>query len=327
MTVVSRTRAAALLLALTAGAVGAQAPQQPTGFTVGNPLGLPIVPTPGQSFQPMSSNVKVFGAIFSAESCTYDPVRNLIVVPNRNVGQAVQDNNAWISFINHDGSVHTARWIGVNRNELVLNEPLGSDIEAGVLYVADRDGGLATIVAGGATPQAGPPTPQVSVVRKFDMATGRPVGEIRVESSTGFNDIEVASDGTIYGTVSGPQGHVYRITPQGQASVFIPNGAPLNSPNGVAIDGAGNIVIVNSGDAGVLTYDRSGRLILTEQAAQPGSDGIVIMQDGTKYVSSVQQGGVSRMRPGRAAGADRAEHPEPCVDVLRLRCQPARDPH
>ncbi|MEQ1856378.1 MAG: SMP-30/gluconolactonase/LRE family protein [Longimicrobiales bacterium] len=318
MTVVSRT-GAALLLGLTAAAVSAQAPQQPTGFTVGNPLGLPIIPTPGQTFQPMSSNVKVYGAIFSAESCTYDPVRNLIVVPNRNVGQAVQDNNAWISFINHDGSVHTARWIGVNRNELVLNEPLGSDVEGGILYLADRDGGLATVViaGGSAGVTAGPPTPQVSVVRKFDMATGRPAGEIRVETATGFNDIEVASDGTIYGTVSGPQGHVYRITPQGQASVFIPNGAPLNSPNGVAIDGAGNIVIVNSGDAGVLTYDRSGRLILTEQAAQPGSDGIVIMQDGTKYVSSVQQGGVSRIRPGQAAELIAQNIPNPasmCYD-------------
>lgn len=319
MTVVSRTGAAALLLGLAAGSLSAQAPQPPTGFTVGNPLGLPIIPTPGQTFQPMSSNVKVYGAIFSAESCTYDPVRNLIVVPNRNVGQAVQDNNAWISFINHDGSVHTARWIGVNRNELVLNEPLGSDVEGGILYLADRDGGLATVViaGGSAGVTAGPPTPQVSVVRKFDMATGRPAGEIRVETATGFNDIEVATDGTIYGTVSGPQGHVYRITPQGQASVFIPNGAPLNSPNGVAIDGAGNIVIVNSGDAGVLTYDRSGRLILTEQAAQPGSDGIVIMQDGTKYVSSVQQGGVSRIRPGQAAELIAQNIPNPasmCYD-------------
>lgn len=300
MTVVTRAgTAAALLLGLSAGALAAQ--NQPGPFTVGNPLGLPIVPTPGQTFAPMSSNVKVYGAIFSAESCSYDPVRNLIVVPNRNVGQAIQDNNAWISFINHDGSVHTARWIGVNRNELVLNEPLGSDIEGGVLYLADRDGGLSTIVVGGATPQAGPPTPQVSVVRKFDMASGRPLGEVRVPSSTGFNDIEVASDGTIYGTVSGPQGHVYRITPAGEASVFIPTGAPLNSPNGVAIDAAGNIVIVNSGDAGVLTYDRTGRLIANEQAAQPGSDGIVIMADGTKYVSSVQNGGVSRMRPGQRA--------------------------
>ena len=98
----------------------------------------------------MSSNVKVYGAIYSAESCSYDPDRGLIVVPNRGVPQNVQANNAWISFLNHDGSVHTARWIGIanpgpqranSTPPLVLNEPLGSDIVNGVLYLADRDGG------------------------------------------------------------------------------------------------------------------------------------------------------------------------------------------
>jgi outer membrane protein assembly factor BamB len=276
----------AIVCAFAATSAGAQAPQ-PGPFTVGNPLGLPIDPTVGGSFRPMSSNVKVYGAIFSAESCSYDAVRNLIVVPNRSVGQNVQDNNAWISLINHDGSVHTARWIGLNRNELILNEPLGSDIVNGVLYLADRDGGLRTVVVSGTELQAGPNTPQVSVVRRFDMATGRPMGEVRVETSTGFNDIEVAEDGTIYGTVSGAQGHVYRITPAGESSVFIPTGAPLASPNGVAFDPAGNIVIVNSGDDGVLTYDRTGRLVLTE----------------------------------------RREHPERRLDVLRLGRESARDPH
>ena len=74
----------------------------------------------------------------------------MIVVPNRGVPQNVQTNNAWISFLNHDGSVHTARWIGIanpgpqranSTPPLVLNEPLGSDIVNGTLYLADRDGG------------------------------------------------------------------------------------------------------------------------------------------------------------------------------------------
>jgi hypothetical protein len=144
------------------------APAQPQPYSVGNRLGMPINPSPDGAFTPMSSNVKVYGAIYSAESCSYDTARGLIVVPNRGVGQAVQTNNAWISFINHDGSVHTARWIGIQnpgdqRNNmtppLVLNEPLGSDIVNGVLYLADRDGGTS------------PTDPAVSVVRKFNMQT------------------------------------------------------------------------------------------------------------------------------------------------------------
>ena len=88
-------------------------PQGPQPFFVGNRLGLPINPAADGAFEPMSSNVKVYGAIYSAESCSYDPARGVIVVPNRGVGQNVQTNNGWVSFINHDGSVHTARWIGI----------------------------------------------------------------------------------------------------------------------------------------------------------------------------------------------------------------------
>jgi hypothetical protein len=35
----------------------------------------------------------------------------------------------------------------------------------------------------------------------------------------------------------------------------------------------------------------------TEHSAQPGNDGLVIMPDGTKYVSSVRYGGITRIPP------------------------------
>jgi sugar lactone lactonase YvrE len=228
----------------------------------------------------------------------------VIVVPNRGVPQTVQTNNAWVSFINHDGSVHTPRWIGVQNPAdrgnlappLVLNEPFGSDIVNGMLYVADRDGGTT------------PNDTSVPVVRRFDMKTGVPAGEFRVARSTGFNDIAVAADGTIYATQTGDRGatpdastwQVWKITPDGSSSIFV-QGAPLRWPNGIAIDPHGNIVVVNSGDSAVLTFSRAGQLLKTEKAAQAGSDGLVIMRDGTKYVSSVFNGGVSRIGPGKPA--------------------------
>jgi hypothetical protein len=288
----------------------------PQPYFVGNRLGLPINPAADGKFDPMSANVKVYGAIYSAESCSYDPVRGVIVVPNRGVAQNVQTNNAWISFINHDGSVHTARWIGIqtpgpqrqNSNPpLVLNEPLGSDIEGGVLYLADRDGGTA------------PADPSIAVIRKFNMTDGTPAGEIKVDKSTGFNDIEVAADGTIYATVTaqGPGAQVWKIAKDGAASIFA-QGAPLAAPNGVALDPKGNIVIVQIGNNDVLTFSPDGKLVNTEKAVQPGNDGIVIMADGTKYVSSVQQGGVSRIRPGQAAELIAQNIPNPasmCYDA------------
>ena len=295
------TAGAVTLTALSAVTLAAQqpAPAGPQPFSVGNRLGLPINPAPDGKFDPMSKNVKVYGAIYSAESCSYDPGRGVIVVPNRGVGQNVQTNNAWISFINHDGSVHTARWVGIQNpgdqrtsmtTPLVLNEPLGSDIANGVLYLADRDGGT------------NPNDPVISVVRKFNMQTGLPAGEVRVEKSNGFNDLEVADDGTIYATQTGAGGQnpdastwqVWKITPAGAASIFV-QGAPLRQPNGIAFDPQGNIVVINI-----------------------GNDGLVIMKDGTKYVSSVVNGGVSRIRPGRPAELIAQNIPNPasmCYDA------------
>jgi len=318
------TSATALLIGVAAGSLAQQAPAPagPQPYFVGNRLGLPINPAPDGAFTPMSNNVKVYGAIYSAESCSYDPTRNVIVVPNRGVGQNLQTNNAWISFINHDGSVRTARWIGIQNpgdqrsnmtTPLVLNEPLGSDIANGVLYLADRDGGT------------NPNDPVVSVVRRFDMKTGAPAGEIRVEKSNGFNDLEATDDGTIYATQTGAGGQnpdpatwqVWKITPNGQASIFI-QGAPLRQPNGIAFDEKGNIVVVNIGNNEVLTFGQDGKLLKTENAVQAGNDGLVIMKDGTKYVSSVTLGGVSRIRPGRPAELIAQNIPNPasmCYDA------------
>jgi sugar lactone lactonase YvrE len=169
----------------------------------------------------------------------------------------------------------------------VLNEPYGSDIVNGVLYLADRDG------------DTGPDDPMVSVIRRFDLRTGAPLADIPVPNASWFNDIAVAGDGTVYATVTGV-GQVWRVLPGGQGSILL-QGEPLNRPNGVAIDREGNLVVVNSGDDAVLTFSPGGALLQTERAAQTGSDGIVILADGTKYVSSVVNGGVSRIRPGQPA--------------------------
>lgn len=297
--------AAALAAGMAAGALMAQPAQGPQPFVVGNRLGLPMTPSADGAFEAISTNVKVYGAIYSAESCSYDPTRGVIVVPNRGVGQNVQANNGWVSLINHDGSVHTARWVGIQNPgdqranltpPLVLNEPLGSDIAGDTLYVADRDGGTT------------PSDVAVSVIRRFNLQTGVPAGEIRVDGSTGFNDIEVADDGTIYATQTGAFGsnpdpttwQVWKITRDGAASIFV-QGAPLRQPNGVAFDPQGNIVVVNIGNNEVLTFSRDGKLLRTENAAQGGNDGLVIMPDGTKYVSSVVNGGISRIRSGQPA--------------------------
>jgi hypothetical protein len=82
--------AAALIVGVAAGALLAQQTQGSQPFFVGNRLGLPVNPAPDGAFEPISPNVKVYGSIYSAESCSYDAGRGLIVVPNRGVPQNVK---------------------------------------------------------------------------------------------------------------------------------------------------------------------------------------------------------------------------------------------
>ena len=66
--------ATTLAIGIAAGALLAQQPPQqpqaPQPYFVGNRLGLPINPAADRTFEPISSNVKVYGAIYSAESCS-----------------------------------------------------------------------------------------------------------------------------------------------------------------------------------------------------------------------------------------------------------------
>ena len=93
---------------------------------------------------------------------------------------------------------------------------------------------------------------------------------------------------------------VWKITRDGTASIFV-QGAPLRQPNGVALDPQGHIVVVNVANDEVLTFSPAGQLVRTERAVQAGNDGLVIMPDGTKYMSSVLNGGISRIRAGTPA--------------------------
>jgi DNA-binding beta-propeller fold protein YncE len=291
------TAALALASAALAPASAPAAAQQPAAppaaapqpFAAGKPLGV----TADGRYLPMSNNVKVYGGAVSAESCSYDAARKLIMVVSRGANQNEAPNDGFVALLNHDGSVHTAKWIGATRDGLVLNQPFGSDVHAGKLYLADSNGDTAD----GA--------PRIAVIRMFDLATGAPAGEVVVPDAAWFNDIAVARDGTIYATQTGTLDgktpwRLFKLSPDGKAKLLI-DGAPLARPNGVAIDNDGNVVVVNMLDTKVMTFSPDGGLLRTEQAAQTGSDGLVIMPDGTKYVSSVTMGGISRIRAGRAA--------------------------
>ena len=128
------------------GAAYAQQPAAPAANAAPKPFaaGQPLSATneAGQVKQ-MSSNVKVYGSFHFAESCTFDPDRNLILAMNagnpRNQGSPppLEPNDGFVSLIKPDGSVHTSKWIGATRDGLTLVHPLGSAIQGGTLYVND----------------------------------------------------------------------------------------------------------------------------------------------------------------------------------------------
>jgi SMP-30/Gluconolactonase/LRE-like region len=252
-------------------AVAQQAPA-PAGQTQPFVAGTPL---------PARDNIKTFGSFLAAESVSYDAQRDLYVVVNTGVPNATRPNDGYISLVNPDGTVNTLKWIqpaaaNTPFNGVTLNDPRGSDIENGVLYVADID-----------------------TVRMFDMATGQPKGERVIPGAQTLNDLEVARDGTIYVTDTGTN-KVHRITAQGQVSNFA-EGEQVNRPNGIAFDAQGNIVVVLIGTEDVLTYAPDGKLLKTEKSTDVGNDGLVILADGTKLISSVQRGTLARIRPNQPA--------------------------
>ena len=243
-------------------------------FVAGEPIG--AVNEQGVRI-PMSSNVKVYGSFHFSESCTFDPDRNLILAMNTGARGDGTENDGFVSLINPDGSVHTPKWIGNTRDGLELHHPLGSAIRDDVLYTVD-----------------------VGYLRSFDLASGQPLDAVAVPGSTILNGIAVTEDHTAYISNTREPEMIYRVTADGEVSIFA-EGAPLSAPNGVAIDPDGNIVVVNINNNDVITYSPDGDVVRTEQAVEGGNDGIVILDDGTKYVSSVRFGSVSRIRPGQEA--------------------------
>lgn len=243
-------------------------------FQAGLPLG--SVNEAGERI-PMSANVKVYGSFHFSESCTFDPQKNLILAMNNGERGDGTENDGFVSLINPDGSVHTPKWIGATRDGLELHHPLGSAVRNGKLYTVDT-----------------------GHVRIFDLASGQPLESIPVPGSTILNGIAVANDGTVYASNTRSPESIYRITSYGEVSVFA-DGSPLAAPNGVAIDNDGNVVVVNVGDNAVISYDTDGNVVRTEHSVEGGNDGIVILPDGTKYVSSVRFGSVSKIVPGQEA--------------------------
>ena len=117
----------------------------------------------------------------------------------------------------------------------------------------------------------------------------------------------------------------WKVRPTARRRVCV-QGAPLRRPNGIAIDPQGNLVVVNMLTPDVLTFSPAGALLKTEQAAQAGNDGIVIMPRRHQVRQQRHQRRRLAPPPRPARRSDRHQHPQRRVDVLRRRRQSAGHP-
>lgn len=251
-------------------AAPAAAPAATEPFKAGEPL-------------PVRPNVKTFGSFCNAESVSVDTERDLYVVVSPCVSNNLRPNDGYVSLVNPDGTVHTLKWIqGNDKMGVTLNDPRGSDINHGMLYLADID-----------------------TVRMFDIKTGEPRGQVQIEGAVFLNDLHVTDDGTVYVTDSGSNDKpdasaIYKITPDGTVSDFA-RGGPLQRPNGIAFDPDGNIVTVLLANTNVLTYSPDGKLVKTEDGLEGLADGLVILKDGTKITTSLRANHLAKIPPGGKA--------------------------
>ena len=88
------------------------------GFIVAAAFGIslsaqqPAAPAPNPADQPfvagtalkMTPNAKTYGGFRFAESISYDPKRDLYVVPSAGMAQTLVPNDGYVSLVNPDGS-------------------------------------------------------------------------------------------------------------------------------------------------------------------------------------------------------------------------------
>jgi len=215
------------------------------------------------------------------ESVLYDAASDTYLVSNINGTPTDADDNGFISRVTPDRKVKDLKWIDGSKPDVKLDAPKGMAINGGVLYVAD-----------------------ITVVRKFDAKTGKPLGDIKVEGATFLNDVAVRKAGGIYVTDSGltpkfePSGTdaVYAIDKKDKVTALAKS-KDLGGPNGV-VEANGKVYVVTFGNGAFYEVPAKGEP-KPEKLAKGKLDGIVALPDGRFIVSSWEAKTLYRGKPGK----------------------------
>jgi sugar lactone lactonase YvrE len=214
------------------------------------------VPAPAVSFK---------GAFATPESVLYDAAGDRYLVSNINGKPDGVDGNGYISELSPDGAIKAPKLIAGGVKEAKLDAPKGLAIVGPELWVTD-----------------------ITVVRKFDLKTLAPKGDIKLPDATFANDIAVGPDGRVYVSDSsakaGEKG--FEFTGGDQVLVIDKAGKPkalakskdLGAPNGLAFGPKGLLVnTLNSNE--VYGIGPKGEKVDLIKMPNGGLDGLLIVGD------------------------------------------------
>lgn len=215
------------------------------------------------------------------ESVLHDGQGDVYLVSNINGEPLAEDGNGFISRLSPEGEVMELRWIDGETEGVELHAPKGMAIAGDTLYVAD-----------------------ITVVRMFNRETGEATGFIEIQDSSFLNDVAAGPDGMIYVTDTGvdanfePTGTdaIYRITPGGEVETVLAS-TELGNPNGLTVMDSGKVLAVTFGDPGQMYVVREGQQEDVQELSVAQLDGVEVLPDGDRLISSWGASAVVRVSP------------------------------
>lgn len=216
----------------------------------------PAAPTPA---------VRFAEGISTPESVLYDEANDRYLVSNINGKPGDADNNGYIMALSPDGKVLDAKFIAGGEKKVKLDAPKGMAIVKGVLYVSD-----------------------ITVVRKFDLKTGAPKGDIAIPGATFLNDLASAPDGRVFVSDTGIKFGAEGPEPTGTDAVYVIDKAgkvkplakskDLGGPNGVVWTEKG-LLTVGMGSGELYRLDDKGARQDVSKMPDGMLDGVVVSGD------------------------------------------------
>lgn len=278
------------LLAVTLGCAGSPPPVEPAPTPPASSLApapveatkspTPEPPAPPSLEKPPAPTpvFRVTDGIATPESVFYDEANDRYLVSNINGKPDEVDNNGYITELSPDGKVIKDKFIAGGVGKVKLDAPKGTGVFAGILYVSD-----------------------ITVVRKFDLKTGAPKGDIPVPGATFLNDIAVAKDGRVFVSDSGIKSGAAGFDPTGTDAVYViekgklktvAKSKDLSGPNGLLAVEKG-VLVVTFGSNELYRLDDKGAKQDVTKLPGGGLDGIAQAGD-SLLVSSWQTSSVYR---------------------------------